>query len=337
MSSSHESYSCLAACGRLIQAVLFPPEMYMDEFHWIADSEQPFRLLDLPIEIRLMIYERLQIIHTPAKIPLVEHTSTFFGVLVNTTLEGVSILATCRQLKEEAGRILYPKLARMLRMLPTIKLEAEDMIAMTGGRSFCLPRNILQIIVDTLRDEIGMPTIHGYHRGRFRIWTVRLTFRLHRIWSDDAVDALVKFLIRIEKRIDSGYTSPTGYPPIALVISKPSSWMAYTIYPHRNWMKTMIRFVFRQQRPQRAIIHAPFHLLLDTVAYRAARLYRSRMTPQLSVTIMLDFPDVQNEVTRQWMAESYRSYVEAGSGRRSGNVRRHNLVEFGGLWEGLEE
>jgi hypothetical protein len=311
--------------------------MYMGEMHCITNSEQPFRLLDLPIEIRLMIYEQLQIIHTPAKVPLVEHTATFFGVLINTTLEGVSILATCRQLEREAGRVLYPKLARMLRMRPTIMLEAENMIAMTGGRSFCAPRNILQIIVDTLQDELGMPTIHGYYQGRARIWTVRFAFRLHRIWSDDAVDALVKFLIRIEKRINSGNTSTTRYPPTALLISKPSSWTAYTIYPHRSWMKTMLYIVFRQRRPQGAIIHAPFSLLLDAIAYRAARLYRSRMTPQMSITIMLDFPDNPNNLDRQLMAEGYRSYVEASIGRRSGNVRRHNTVGFGGLWDGLEE
>jgi hypothetical protein len=70
-----------------------------------------FRFLDLPKEIRLMVYERL-----PRKVSHHAFTGPFESSnwssihLVYVTLPGVVILATCRQIRNEAETILRPHL-----------------------------------------------------------------------------------------------------------------------------------------------------------------------------------------------------------------------------------
>lgn len=64
----------------------------------------PFRLLDLPKELRLMIYEQLPTKTTRRHIP------NQAPIVVHITLPGVELLATCRQIRSEAITILSNKL-----------------------------------------------------------------------------------------------------------------------------------------------------------------------------------------------------------------------------------
>lgn len=70
-----------------------------------------FRFLDLPKEIRLMVYERI-----PCKVKhhayegLVDSSNWFTMQLVYTNLPGILVLATCQQICSEAEPILRPHL-----------------------------------------------------------------------------------------------------------------------------------------------------------------------------------------------------------------------------------
>jgi hypothetical protein len=90
----------------------------------MADTKS-FRFLDLPKELRLMVYELIPIknAHHPVKLGKNHNYDDHNLMLVRTTLAGVVILATCRQIHHEAERIIRRKLAtvdnKSLRVIST--------------------------------------------------------------------------------------------------------------------------------------------------------------------------------------------------------------------------
>jgi hypothetical protein len=90
----------------------------------MADTKS-FRFLDLPKELRLMVYELIPIknAHHPVKLGKNHNYDDHNLMLVRTTLAGVVILATCRQIHHEAEHIIRRKLAtvdkKSLRIIST--------------------------------------------------------------------------------------------------------------------------------------------------------------------------------------------------------------------------
>ncbi|OAL04945.1 hypothetical protein IQ06DRAFT_290923 [Phaeosphaeriaceae sp. SRC1lsM3a] len=72
---------------------------------------QPFRFLDLPRELRLLVFDHLpiKVTHRPC-IQQVSQRPDPDIKLIWITLPGLQILATSRELKAEAERIFHPRL-----------------------------------------------------------------------------------------------------------------------------------------------------------------------------------------------------------------------------------
>jgi hypothetical protein len=80
----------------------------------MVDASQQFCFLDLPKDIRLMVYEFL---HTKITLPPVDFTECYIDLnkppecaLVLKTIPGRAVLVTCRCINFEAGAILRPRL-----------------------------------------------------------------------------------------------------------------------------------------------------------------------------------------------------------------------------------
>jgi hypothetical protein len=111
----------------------------------MADA-RPFRFLDLPKELRLMVYERLPVktIRHPFEFNEPGHPfndDDFDPILdlVDKTLSGLPIIATCRQINFEAT----PILDRVLRM---IKSALIQLIANAHGISSARLENLMECI-----------------------------------------------------------------------------------------------------------------------------------------------------------------------------------------------
>jgi hypothetical protein len=125
--------------------------------------DQPFRFLDLPKELRLMVYDCLPTITTHHKIRTSEYAYVQFNIqslghyieaaprtrfhdrdwpvhsvkIVRKTISGLSIFAICQQIASEAGAILHPKLLAISEgpaqfITNSIALESCQLAYMTG-------------------------------------------------------------------------------------------------------------------------------------------------------------------------------------------------------------
>jgi hypothetical protein len=131
-------------------------------------TDQPFRFLDLPKELRLMVYDCLPTTTAHHKIPTSRCAYVKFNIqylghyiepaprtrlhgqywpvhsvkIVRKTISGLSILATCQQIASEAGSILHPKLRAISEgpaqfIINSIALESCQLAYMSGR--FTLP------------------------------------------------------------------------------------------------------------------------------------------------------------------------------------------------------
>jgi hypothetical protein len=91
-----------------------------------------FRLLGLPKELRIMIYEQLGIITKHHIVPLDKKEK--HNIITFNPSVPVRILATCLFINEEAEAILKPKIAKMLQSPPTIIVGAKDLVRLASTK-----------------------------------------------------------------------------------------------------------------------------------------------------------------------------------------------------------
>jgi hypothetical protein len=84
----------------------------------IMDSSKPFPFMDLPIELRLMIYECIPVQIKRTSFPLAPHSSTIISKHID-----LAILATCRQIHNEASAVMHSKLTDILATPPSLIVD----------------------------------------------------------------------------------------------------------------------------------------------------------------------------------------------------------------------
>jgi hypothetical protein len=82
-------------------------------------SDQPFRFLDLPIKLRLMLYERLPNRTIRTKCSKMDDNGDVSSFTLITDTAPTPILATCKTIKDEASKIIL-KTAQALSPCPTL-------------------------------------------------------------------------------------------------------------------------------------------------------------------------------------------------------------------------
>ncbi|KAH9859845.1 hypothetical protein IAQ61_011627 [Plenodomus lingam] len=123
-----------------------------------------FPFLKLPKDIRLMVYENLPITTNLHLIP--SKRPHHYITLVNPSISGIRILATCRQINQEASHILKPHLTRILKTPPEIQIAAKDLIGLLNfDDSFRYEYDILDRILRAVKVATTLQSIHGYRKS----------------------------------------------------------------------------------------------------------------------------------------------------------------------------
>jgi hypothetical protein len=110
----------------LLRIYFFEKRGHSKLFDDMSRPTSPFRFLDLPKEIRLMVYERIDISMTPFQcINTGDSSVAQPSLILKTYTLPVQILATCRTIHSEACLILAPKLADLRSRTPRIVAPEE--------------------------------------------------------------------------------------------------------------------------------------------------------------------------------------------------------------------
>jgi hypothetical protein len=90
-------------------------------------QQQPFRLMDLPVELRLMVYERIPIRTRLREVYKDEATRETEKVTFVTSGLDVQFLATCKRIFAEAAPFLLPKVEIVRMAYPQINVDGTTL------------------------------------------------------------------------------------------------------------------------------------------------------------------------------------------------------------------
>jgi hypothetical protein len=123
----------------------------------IMTSPKTFPFMDLPIELRLMIYECIPITITRTSFPLSPDSPPSFAIVSKHT--DLSILATCRQVNNEASAIMHTKIADVLATPPRLVVDLAHNITIhkCGGPLWHMSRYLASRAVQTGKTLAAVP------------------------------------------------------------------------------------------------------------------------------------------------------------------------------------
>lgn len=302
----------------------------------IAPTATHFRLLDLPKELRLIIYEQLKIEWKHHIVPLDDDCSQTI-TLVNPSLAGIRILATCRFVKEEAEKILRPRLAQMMQSPPIIIIEASSLPAVMDMRSSLSKTDTLlrriNLSISRMRAE---RYIHQYRSGSKSVnWLGRQFYFV----PSTAVLAYTSFVLRAKAYKAKGFTvgtTPNDFPPIVVAVSIPAD---FTTIPFTLTTSRFARLVYKH------VMHQPRQASVTTQAdiRRIARRFAERTSwdfdlwSSMSVCVKVHFPDGAELYIDQKKTEfKFHASIILGL-HMNAHICKHKTLNYGGVYRELED
>ncbi|KAH3962188.1 hypothetical protein HBI25_218800 [Parastagonospora nodorum] len=291
------------------------------------DFAKPFRLLDLPKEVRLMIYEELDVVYKRHIVPLSLGGGGHYGTLINASLEGVRILQTCRTINEEASYIMKPALTHLSAKPATMIVKPEDLVALTSMGDFnTFHRNLLERLLSGLRNGLVTSAIIAYRTGRAGIAELRRAFRAPKEIDDELLKAIGTFILRIGEFSKNVPESP----PVRVVIEMLASFRRpfYTVTfsrLRRTWYKIVRGEALQQSRT----VQTTRRRVLNCFAHRTS--YSSTSVAVLlhfssPLDMYYDLPNLQ-----QILENAIVSGIAAARAHRA-----LGTVQYGGLYDPTE-
>lgn len=291
------------------------------------ESSRPFRLLDLSKEIRLMIYEELDVVYKRHIVPLSLGRCGHYGTLITPSLEGVRILQTCSMINEEASYILKPALAHLSAKPATMVVRPEDLVALTSMGNFnTFHRNLLERILSGVRSCLVLSAIMAYRTGRAGISELRRAVRAPKDIDDELLKAIGTFILRMA---ECSKNVPET-PPVRVIVEIRASFMRpfYTVTTsrlRRAWYKV----VRGEPLPQSRNVQTTRRRVLNCFAHRTS--YSAT-----SVAVLLHFsspPDMYYGLPnlQQVLENAIMIGIAAAKAHRA-----QGSVEYGGLYDPTE-
>lgn len=207
-------------------------------------AKKPFRFLDLPKDIRLMVYEELGMKTYRDRFLL--RYDQHYVTLVNTVTPGLAILATSRQIRAEASSIIIPRLRMILGSPPVISIRAEHLVSLIDLHdcfSSVYGTKFMERLIFCLHDPRASPRMMRYRSGQLSTRQLRRRLRLQgliAIGDDASLKGFVRFALRAMKYLASN-TNQTRhvYPPLTFVVEVPDTFQAIPITTSTSFLKCL--------------------------------------------------------------------------------------------------
>ncbi|KAF1851247.1 uncharacterized protein K460DRAFT_329076 [Cucurbitaria berberidis CBS 394.84] len=259
----------------------------------ISDNKsEPFRLLDLPKDIRLMIYEHLPYTENRHNVPLQDRNHHI--TLVNWSVSGIRILGTCRLINEEASYILKPRMNQVLRWPPRIFVEAKHLVGLIALRDgFKYPYDILDKLFQAADMDIYVEVIQRYRQGRYSNEALRTKLGMRNIVDKgdrDTMRAVASFMLRVAKWVSTKpFNLGLSHPPLLVVIELPSTFRSGPITTTTSRTKALyyrlVNGIHRRSRVQTGT--ARLNWLVRRFSFDAA--LKGKFWSTLSIMILLQY------------------------------------------------
>ncbi|KAH8632868.1 hypothetical protein IG631_11502 [Alternaria alternata] len=310
------------------------------------DATKPFRFLDLPKEIRQMIYGELHPATRRHKVHLQEGQDHM--TLACITVPGVSILATNRQIYEEAGYILNPLLKKILATPPTVIIRANHLLGLIDlNNSFAISRVFWSWLTCLLKHRLSscVKDIRRYRDGRLsnaKLLKQLCTNSFTRKHIDARMlEALISFLLRTIKYAGTKPKPMYKYPPITVVVEIPDGLIGLPVVTTTSRAK---RFAFKVMCPNSPTPRRVFSgygdlpWLLHRLAYHACIAGHNRHDISFNVRLRFLGADEAEIEQPSWnLFSEDQLHVQIIKGVKAARSTGKGLLYYGGLVQNMIE